>query len=113
MIRGDYDKMRCRDSEVPVYAYRIFLVTTAMTSSWAAAERRNVTNIAREREKWYELMVEAYTCLSRKLCTGLFHLRENSSQDVEFHCGRPTSVPARTMRESLLPNPHKIRDRRN
>jgi len=57
MIRGDYDKMRCR--EVPVYAYRIFLVTTAMTSSWAAAERRNVTNIAREREKWYEVMAEA------------------------------------------------------
>ena len=49
MIRGDYDEMGCR--EVPVYAYRIFLVTTAMTSSWAAAERRNVTNIAREREK--------------------------------------------------------------
>jgi hypothetical protein len=57
MVRGDYDKMWYR--KVPVYAYRIFLVTTAMTSSWAAAERRNVTNIARERENWYELMVEA------------------------------------------------------
>lgn len=49
--------MRCR--EVPVYAHRIFLETTAMTSSWAAAERRNVKNIARDRENLYELMVEA------------------------------------------------------
>ena len=57
MIRGYYHEMRCR--EVPVYAHRIFWVTTAMTSSWAAAERRNVKNIARERENLYELMVEA------------------------------------------------------
>ena len=57
MIRGHYIKMKYR--EVPRYAHRIFLVTTAMTSSWAAAERRNVTNIAREREKWYEVMAEA------------------------------------------------------
>jgi hypothetical protein len=40
-------------------AHLIFLVTTAMTSSWAAAERRNVTNMARERENWYELIVDA------------------------------------------------------
>jgi hypothetical protein len=39
--------------------HRIFLVTTAMTSSWAAAERRKVTNMARERENWYEMMAEA------------------------------------------------------
>jgi hypothetical protein len=30
-----------------------------MTSSCAAAERRKVTNIARERENWYEVMVDA------------------------------------------------------
>lgn len=24
-------------------------------------------------------------CLRRKVCTGLFHFRENSSHDVEFH----------------------------
>jgi hypothetical protein len=35
----------------------IFLVTTAMTSFWAAAERRKVANMAREREIWYELIV--------------------------------------------------------
>lgn len=40
-------------------AHRIFLVTTAMTSSWAAAERRKVTSMARERENWYEMMAEA------------------------------------------------------
>jgi hypothetical protein len=40
-------------------AHRNFFVTTAMTSSWAAAERRNVTNMARERDNWYELMVDA------------------------------------------------------
>jgi hypothetical protein len=40
-------------------AHRIFWVTTAMTSSWAAAEIRKVTNMARERENWYELMVDA------------------------------------------------------
>ena len=40
-------------------AHRIFLVTTAMTSSWAAAEMRKVTNMALERENWYEMMVEA------------------------------------------------------
>lgn len=40
-------------------AHLIFLVTTAMTSSWAAAERRKVTNMARERENWHEMMVEA------------------------------------------------------
>ena len=57
MIRGHYNKLRCR--EVSVDAHRIFFVTTAMTSSCAAAERRKVKNIARERENLYELMVEA------------------------------------------------------
>ena len=57
MICGHYNKFRCR--EVSVYAHRIFFVTTAMTSSCAAAERRKVKNIARERENLYELMVEA------------------------------------------------------
>jgi hypothetical protein len=33
----------------------------------------------------YVEIVAPYTCRSRKLCTGLFHLRENSSHDVEFH----------------------------
>jgi len=37
----------------------IFFVTTAMTSSCAAAERRKVTNMAREREKWYDVMADA------------------------------------------------------
>jgi hypothetical protein len=40
-------------------AYLIFLVTTAMTSSWAAAERRKVASVARERENWYEPIVDA------------------------------------------------------
>ena len=56
-----------------------------MTSSCASAERRKVTNMAPERESLYELIVDAYTCRRRKVCTGLFHLRENSSQEVEFH----------------------------
>ena len=69
-------------------AYLILWVTTAITSSWAAADRRKVTNIARDRENLYEAIVDAYTCRRRKLCTGLFHLRENSSHEVEFHCDK-------------------------
>ena len=41
--------------------YRILWVTTAMTSSWAAADRRKVTNMARDRENWYEVIADAYT----------------------------------------------------
>jgi hypothetical protein len=32
-----------------------------MTSSWAAADRRKVTNMARDRENLYEAIVDAYT----------------------------------------------------
>jgi hypothetical protein len=42
-------------------------------------------NMAVVREMRKVEMVAPYTCRKRKLCTGLFHLRENSSQDVEFH----------------------------
>ena len=65
--------------------YLIFFVTIAMTSSCAAALSRNVTNIALCRVSLYESIVDAYTWRRRKVCTGLFHLRENSSQEVEFH----------------------------
>jgi len=66
-------------------SHRIFLVTIVMTSSCAIALRKNVMNIAVVRDRPYDARVEAYTCRKRKVCTGLFHLRENSSQEVEFH----------------------------
>jgi hypothetical protein len=40
-------------------AHLIFLVTMATTCSWAGAVRRKVANMARERENWYELIVDA------------------------------------------------------
>ena len=64
---------------------RIFLVTTAMTSSWHNAERRKVRNVADVFDNCKPYMVEAYTCRSRKVWTGLFHFRENWSHEVEFH----------------------------
>lgn len=60
-------------------------VTTAITSSCAQALIKKVTNIAVVLETRWLMIVAAYTCLSRKVYTGLFHFRENSSHDVEFH----------------------------
>jgi hypothetical protein len=37
----------------------IFLVTTAMTSSWHSAESRNVTNAAEVRDSWRPSIVDA------------------------------------------------------
>lgn len=56
-----------------------------MTSSCTEALRRKVRNMAELRESLYELIEDAYTWRSRKVCTGLFHLRENSSHEVAFH----------------------------
>jgi hypothetical protein len=56
-----------------------------MTSSCTAALSRKVRNMAEPREIRKAEIVDAYTCRRRKPCTGLFHLRENSSHEVEFH----------------------------
>lgn len=63
----------------------IFFVTTAITSSCTAALNKNVKNIADLLDNLYDVMVEAYTWRSKNMCTGRFHFRENSSQEVEFH----------------------------
>ena len=63
----------------------ILCVTTIITSSCAHALNKNVANIACVRDSPYPVIVDAYTCRSKNECTGRFHLRENSSQEVEFH----------------------------
>lgn len=63
----------------------IFCVTTAMTSSCTHADSKKVVNAAWNLDSLYSLRVELYTCRSRNVCTGTFHLRENSSNDVLFH----------------------------
>lgn len=85
---------------------RTFFVTTSITSSCTAALSRNVMNAAENFDNRYVEMVVAYTCRSRNVWTGRFHLRENcriggrgqrldrctihtrkctSSNEVEFH----------------------------
>lgn len=77
MLSADYSQ--------PDVTHRNFLVTTAITNSWAKALIKNVINIAVERDVCQPLIDGAYMCRKRNVWTGLFHLRENSSQDVEFH----------------------------
>ena len=48
-------------------AHRIFCVTTAMTSSCTAAERRKVRNMADPRETRPVEIEDAYTCRRRKV----------------------------------------------
>ena len=43
------------------FMYQILCVTTAMTSSWAAADSRKVTNVARDREHWYDVIIDVST----------------------------------------------------
>lgn len=63
---------------------RILPLTIAMTSSWSSEESKKVIKMAALRGM--PAVIElAYTCLSKKLCTGLFHRREKTSIEVAFH----------------------------
>jgi hypothetical protein len=62
-----------------------FLKIHHITSSCTQALRRNVTSVAVWRDSLKVLMEEWYTWRRRKLWTGRFQSRANSSQEVEFH----------------------------